>query len=499
MASLLSKNPKPAVFKHKASLRSVTDQRKNKIFKINLLKAGKKVTSVLAIAVILTVLVSAFAFLPKEQQNNPIEPQNTESPTASPTAVPERTILPTPSDPFSQITRYISGFGNAIVQAVTPRTPGLIENSSAMNSSSLWRQVATNAWKYFQPDIGVDPNTGLPRSGINAPFFTDWDLGVYIQAVIDANTTGVVGADGPWGSSARLEKVVKFLETRELNNASYPYWFYQSSDGKDYHTMSDLSNSTVDYVDTGRLFVSLNNLKTFNNSLTQRINTIVLSGQNYNRSNYSALIPGIYSNNLASNSIYAYYFFSGFASFWPNQLSSLPNRILDNILASATVTTNNVTLPISAILCDPLLCSVFELSSNSKLMTIIHQVYLAHEAYFNVTGIYRAFSEGASLSDNWVYEWVVYPDNRTWVVLDENGQPFNMSPIVYTKVALGFLAIYNTTYSYDLNVYLEKSLPPPSSGYCEGVTEEGAQLTGTGSNTNGLIIGAAKYALQNNL
>ena len=131
-------------------------------------------------------------------------------------------------------------------------------------------------------------------------------------------------------------------------------------------------------------------------------------------------------------------------------------------------------------------------------MTIMRQVYLAHEAYFNATGVYRAFSEGASLSDHWTYEWVVLPDNRTWVILDEKNQPFNISPIIYTKVAMGFLAIYNTTYAYNMNVYLEKALPDPSNGYCEGVAEDGAQLTGTGSNTNGLILGAAKYAIQNN-
>ncbi len=71
----------------------------------------------------------------------------------------------------------------------------------------------------------------------------------------------------------------------------------------------------------------------------------------------------------------------------------------------------------------------------------MHQVYLAHEAYFNATGVYRAFSEGASLSDHWTYEWVVLPDNRTWVILDETNQPFDISPIIYTKVAMGFLAI----------------------------------------------------------
>ncbi len=98
-----------------------------------------------------------------------------------------------------------------------PRDPGTIESAGAMNSN-VWWKVANNAWQYFQPGWGVDPTTGLPRSGgTDSPVFTDWDLGVYIQAVMDANATGVIGNDGPWGSSARLEKVVSFLENRPLN------------------------------------------------------------------------------------------------------------------------------------------------------------------------------------------------------------------------------------------------------------------------------------------
>jgi hypothetical protein len=471
---------------------------KRKMFGLNRLKLSMKAKAIISIAIILVLLVSVFAFLLKQNPSEPITPVSTDGPTASPTAVPQSTSQPSASDPLSQISRYLGGVGNTIVQAVTPKAPGIIESSNGMNST-YWRQVAWNAWQYFQPDIGVNSSTGLPNSGSSYfPYFTDWDLGVYIQAVMDANVTGLIGNDGAWGSSVRLEKVVHFLETRELNNASYPYWFYQSSDGKSYHAVSDFSTSPVDSIDTGRLFVALNNLRIFNTSLSSRINNIVLYGQNYNRSNYAALVPNIYTDSLSSNSIYAYYIYSGFASFWPSQLSDVPNRILSNILSSGTTTTNNVTLPISAILGDPLLCSVFELNNSSQLMTIMRQVYLAHEAYFNATGVYRAFSEGASTSDHWAYEWVVMPDNRTWVILDEKAQPFNISPIIYTKIAVGFLAIYNTTYAYNMNVHLEKALPAPSNGYCEGVTEDGAQLTGTGSNTNGLILGAAKYAMQNN-
>jgi hypothetical protein len=172
---------------------------------------------------------------------------------------------------------------------------------------------------------------------------------------------------------------------------------------------------------------------------------------------------------------------------------------LNNIRLAGNVTTSqNVSLPLAAILGDPLLCSVFETSNNSQLMSISYQVYLAHEAYYNSTGQYRAFSEGPSLSTHWTYEWVVLPDNRTWAILDESYNKFDITPIIYTKIAIGFLALYNTTYAYNMCVYLEKNLPPPANGYSDGVDENGAQLSGTGLNTNGMIMGAARYALTNN-
>jgi hypothetical protein len=470
---------------------------KKKISWPNRLRLSMKAKSVLSVVIIVVLLVSIFAFISKQTPSKPIEPTNTDSPTAPPTAVPQNNSKPT-SKP-TPIPNVLTGIGNALIQVFTPpKEPGFIETSKGMNST-IWRQVAAAAWQYFQPGIGVDENTSLPNSGSGSPYFTDWDLGVYIQAVMDANATGLIGYNGTWGSSARLEKIVYWLETRELNATThYPYWFYQSSDGMDYHQMSDLSTSPVDSIDTGRLFVALNNLRIFNSSLAPRINNITLYGQNYNRSNYAALAPSIYADSLSSTSIYAYYIYSGFASFWPDQLSTVPNRILGNILSSGNITTNNVTLPISTILGDPLLGSVFDLNNNnSQLMYIMHQVYLAHEAYYNATGVYRAFSEGASLDYHWTYEWVVL-GNQTWVILDENNQPFSISPIIYTKVAMSFLALYNTSYAYNMNVHLEKALPTPSNGFSEGVTEDNRQLAGTGSNTNGLILGAAKYAIQNN-
>ena len=85
------------------------------------------------------------------------------------------------------------------------------------------------------------------------------------------------------------------------------------------------------------------------------------------------------------------------------------------------------------------------------------------KAYYNYTGTFRAFSEGTSPSYVWVYEWVVSPNgNQTWVAVDQSGQ--NVTPVIFTKVAISFLALYNTTFAKTMSVSLERALPDLRTG-----------------------------------
>ena len=47
-------------------------------------------------------------------------------------------------------------------------------------------------------------------------------------------------------------------------------------------------------------------------------------------------------------------------------------------------------------------------------------------------------------------------------------------------------------------IYLEQRLPDPSGGYAEGADNSGNVVSMVGSNTNGLILDAALYYIQNN-
>ena len=200
--------------------------------------------------------------------------------------------------------------------------------------------------------------------------------------------------------------------------------------------------------------------------MTKRIDNIVL----YGRSNYAALVPSLESN-AGSNNIYTYYSDSGYASFWPKQLGYVPNAILENIVNSPTVTTyGNVALPEASITGDPLLCSVFELNNNSsQLMNLSKQVYSASEAYNESTNKYAAFSEGNGFS-GYIWEWVVTSNGTTWTITGSDSSYLDNHPIIYTKVAFSFLALYNSSFARNMVVYLEQTLPYPSNGYWDGAT-----------------------------
>jgi hypothetical protein len=372
-----------------------------------------------------------------------------------------------------------------IAQFFVPSTEG--QQGNLVVDRSYWLRLANNAWNYYQPGVGVDSTTGLHSAGLEYPYFTDWDLGVYIQAIIDANQLGILSNSGSWGADSRFNKILTFLQTRQLTSDSLPYAWYQSSNGKPYTT--EVQNAA----DTGELLVALNNLRVFRPDLAESINNIV-----FNRTNYAPMEQAV--DSLAnSKNLYDYYVTSGFAGFWPNRFSNLASFILNNIVAASAVSTNGVSLPSSKLTCEPLLLSVFNLAPDVKLNDLARRVYLAHEARYNETGKFVAFSEGNTGLENptYVYEWVVKQDGSTWTIDDVRGEKVGIVPIIYFKVAVSLLAMYNTAFTSSMVSHVESKLPTPSSGYSDGIDENGRLINPAIDKTNSMVIGAALYAINN--
>ena len=352
---------------------------------------------------------------------------------------------------------------------------------------AYWIVLAENAWEYFQPGNAVNAATGLHGAGLGWPYFTDWDLGIYIQAIIDAERLGILSRDGVWGADARLGRIMTFLESRELTSDGLPYVWYDS------RTRERYGDTPANAADTGKLLVALQNLKLCRQDLAGRIDHVVYERTNYEPSRQAVDVLA------GSTNIYDYYVASGFAGFWPERFSSVAESVLNNIVSAPTVETYGVKLPVSKLLSETILHSIFELEPNAKVLELAKQVYSAHEARYNATGKFVAFSEGNTGlgSPSYIYEWVVLPDGRTWTIKDTLESDVGITPIIYFKVAVGFLAICNTEFTRNMAGNVESHLPEPTSGYMDGVDESGRVVSTIIDKTNGLIIGAARHAIAN--
>ena len=120
--------------------------------------------------IIAVLLVSIFAFLPKENQTPAIINVNN-------TGVLSPTNQPTPSaankpDVISDLGKILNNVATGVTEAIAPpKGPGVIESAQTIDKN-VWKAVGANAWNYFQPDVGVDSSTGLPSAGFEWPFFT---------------------------------------------------------------------------------------------------------------------------------------------------------------------------------------------------------------------------------------------------------------------------------------------------------------------------------------
>ena len=366
----------------------------------------------------------------------------------------------------------------------------VIQNPPVVDSTAYWMSLATNAWQYFQVGNGVNSATGLHASGQGYPYFTDWDLGVYIQAIIDAEKLGIISNNGTYGADWRFNKILAFLETRPLTSDGQPYDRYCTANGQ------NQDDSVQVAADAGNLLVALNNLKDYRPDLASSIDYIV-----YNRTNYGPEREAV-SALAGSVNIYDYYVACGFADFWPSQFSSEANTILNNIVNAPTVETYGVALPEAEITSEPLLLSIFNFQQpDARLLNLSRQVYLAEEARYNATGKYTAFSEGNIVGVNgvtYIWEWVVLPDGSTWVIEKDETSVISVTPVVYLKVAVGLDALYNTNYTQSMVNAIEP-VSLTNSGYRDGVNENGQVVSTVIDKTNGLILAAALYAINNNV
>jgi len=355
-----------------------------------------------------------------------------------------------------------------------------------------WLERARIAWSYFDPGVGVNPDTGLPRASRYWSTVTDWDLAGYIIAIIYAERMGILPREGRWGAMDRLEKVLRFLETQKLTPYGIPAWGYSSETGE------PKIGATTNVSDFGRLLIALHMLKKYRPDLADRIYAIV------HRVDCARLADNLAAWRTTSG-FYKYYVAHGFKFFGFDKYYPVKKALkaFEEIKNGEHVDVYGVSLPVTEITSEPILHMVFELDPGEDFMDYVYRVYLAQESRYKATKKFTAWSEGnTGLRDpSYVYEWIVTPSGKTWVIT-----PKPVTPIIFTRAAFGLHAIYDTPYTRSLIEYIEEKVGPqniarikrllPPKGFLEGVRENGDIILELVANTQVMIIEAAYYVLK---
>jgi len=380
-------------------------------------------------------------------------------------------------------------------QMPKPPTVSVQSATTAFTSagSSGWRLYAEVAWRYYSPGVGVNPQTGISRAKLDWDAITDWNTASYILATIDAHRLGLVESNGAWGFKDRISRILRHLLTRQLTVClgvgNWPYWAYYW-DGLPYQNPF---YPYTDVSDSGRLLYALDILRKYDPSFSQEVQQAfqrcktaydVMSRQIDQRQNYYGVLEAVGFNAFGYNKSGAMNIFEN----WQGQFANVEGQVLPD---TTTIT-------------EPTLHGVLELGLSGKFFEYTRRIYEAQKARWERTGQLSGWSEGCHPVEEFVYEWILSGTEK-WVIAKHDGTRVNIDPLMYTKVAFAYRAIFGEN-AYTASLFSAATkLSSASYGFGEATYENGrSAISLWGSNqegfysdsTNQIILAAARYALK---
>jgi hypothetical protein len=342
----------------------------------------------------------------------------------------------------------------------------------------MWNKWAEAAWRYFQPGVAVNAKTGLHYASMSYHVITDWDLGVYIMAILDAEKIGLISKDGNWGASYRLNKIFDFLDTRSIRSDGKAYWAYDSASGTEKGGVTHPS-------DAGKLLLALDQLRTIHPEFNSDIASVLM------KHNFTGLASTSY---FQGNDIYCYYSAKGFQAF---EIAVLKFKNISNLENGKFIDVYGESIPNIGITSEPLVLSILEGNSDRIFENISYKVFRAQEKRYENTGKLTAFSEGCYPTGcNYIYEWIVTSLGEKWkAYFYEPPRKVVNDLAIFTKVAFAYYALYPNEYSRKLVEFVSDL--ETNNGFFEGYLESGGVIRFLSDKTNGMILQAARYALSN--
>lgn len=365
--------------------------------------------------------------------------------------------------------------------------------SASTSGSSGWRLYAEIAWRYYSPGVGVNAQTGISRAKLDWDALTDWNSGSYIIATIEAHRLGLVETNGTWGFRDRIDRILRHLLTRKLGAnsgvANWPYWAYYW-DATPYYNPVYLY---TDVSDSGRLLYALDILRKYDPSFSQQVLQVfqrcksaydVLSARIDQRPNYYGVLEAV-----------------GFSAFGYNKAKIM--NVFEN-WQGGFVDVEGQMLPRTQTATEPTLQGILELGLGGKFLEYAKRIYEAQKARWERTGLLSGWSEGCHPAYEYIYQWILTDSGERWIIAKHDGTKLNTDPLMFTKVAFAYLAVFGEN-SYTRSLFnAAGKLSSSRYGYGEATFENGeSAISLWGGNvegfysdsTNEIILAAARYAL----
>ena len=384
--------------------------------------------------------------------------------------------------PWSTLTTTIRDTQSATTAASTPT--GL----------TGWESYAKIAWKYYGLGIGVNPETGINRAKLDWDALTDWNAGSYIIATTEAHRLGLIGNDSAWGFRDRMSRILKYLLNRQLGAnfgvGNWPYWAYYW-DGRPYYNPVYLY---TDVSDSGRLLYALDILRKHDPSFAEQVQQVfqrcrsaydLMSNQIDQRLSYYGVLEAFGFNAFGYKKSYIASVFEN----WRGSFVDVDGQILPETITTA----------------EPTLHGVLELRLTGMFFEYSRRAYEAQRSRWTRTGRLSGWSEGCHPVHEYVYQWILADGGETWVICKHDGTRLDIEPLMYTKVAFAYLAIFGvndfTTALFSAAIRLSND----RYGFGEATFENGQSAISLwarnvegfySDSTNQIILSAARYALR---
>lgn len=191
----------------------------------------------------------------------------------------------------------------------------------------------------------------------------------------------------------------------------------------------------------------------------------------------------------------------GFSAFGYNHLAIM--NVFEN-WKSQFANVEGQILPETTTTAEPTLNGVLDLGLGGKFLEYTKKIYEAQKARWERTGLLSGWSEGNHPAYEYIYQWVLTERGEKWIIEKHDGTRVNTDPLMFTKVAFAYLAIFGEN-SYTRSLFNAASkLSSGKNGFGEATFENGESAISLwgwntegfySENTNQITLAAARYVL----